>query len=107
MTNKKWISEISSGEHDVLMAGSDRTVYVYDSRTWKAKLKWKSPCKYDIVKLLPTASSPIIYVIGSDNEVMLCDILSSSVYAPPPKEQGLGNTMSETNAGLFFILISI
>lgn len=49
------------------MAGADKTVYVYDTRTWKAKTKWRSPCKFDIVRLLfgTAANSSASCAIGS------------------------------------------
>ena len=67
------------GEHDILTGGADRTIQVYDSRNWRQKLKWRTPCKYDIVKLLPAADETRnrgVYVCGLDNEILLCDVNS-------------------------------
>lgn len=64
-------------ENDVLTAGADRTIQVYDSRTWRPRLNWRSPCKYDIIRLLPASSqsrSRGVYVCGLDNEILLCDV---------------------------------
>lgn len=66
---------------DVLAAGGDRSVQVYDSRNWRLRLNWKSACKYDIVKLLKAPAGPkgqSVYVCGLDNEILLCDISSST-----------------------------
>ena len=65
------------GGYDVLTAGSDKTIQIYDSRNWRLKLKWRTPCKYDVVKLLPacdTTRSRSVYVCGLDNEILLCDV---------------------------------
>ncbi len=62
-----------------MTGGADRTIQVYDSRNWRQKLKWRTPCKYDIVKLLPAADEARngVYVCGLDNEILLCDVNSS------------------------------
>jgi len=66
----------------VATAGSDRTVYVYDTRTWKAKMKWRSPCKNDILHLTPgTLTRQHVYVGGSDNELLLCDLTAGAAGA--------------------------
>jgi hypothetical protein len=79
---KKLIMILSYREsnNSLAVAGSDKIVYLYDSRMMKCRLKWKSPCKYDIVKLLPCCSgSNQLYVAGRDNEVLLCDIETNDI----------------------------
>ena len=76
-------------DNDVLCAGSDRTVQVYDARTWRLRLNWRSPCKYDIIKLLPSASntrSRGVYVCGLDNEILLCDVAGTDQKQPALKK---------------------
>lgn len=55
----------------------DRVVYLFDIRTWKCRQNWRSPCKYDIVHLLPS-SNPLkpwnLYLVGSDNEILLSNV---------------------------------
>jgi hypothetical protein len=68
-------------EYDLYLGGADRNVYVYDIRKWKCRLKWKSPCKYDITKLLLVNSAgnnnisraSHFFLGGGDNEVLQCD----------------------------------
>ncbi len=93
------ITFIYSGTYEVLFAGADRNVYIYDSRTWKSRLKWRSPCKYDIIKIMNAkhdnssnnndnnssnvnsnnnSHNMLAYLVGSDNEIMLCNLLSNT-----------------------------
>lgn len=60
----------------IAVAGADRTVYLYDCRSWRTRLRWRSPCKYDIVKLISANDevSNRIYIAGHDNELFLCDL---------------------------------
>lgn len=78
-----------------MVAGADRNVYIYDTRNWKSLLRWKSPCKFDIIKLIPTVSHTNVqesienpanrrafYMAGLDNEVYLCDLTTSAPFPP-------------------------
>ncbi|CAE7633636.1 unnamed protein product, partial [Symbiodinium microadriaticum] len=63
----------------VVAAGSDRVVRVLDSKTWRSRVKWRAPNKYDIVKLLPgpcpaESSSVSLYLTGRDNEVLRVNV---------------------------------
>jgi hypothetical protein len=56
-------------------------------------LNWRSPCKYDIVKLLPASSESRnrgIYVCGLDNEILLCDVTGADVKADAPRNHRMG-----------------
>ena len=92
---------IRSNEFEFAAAGADKTVYVYDTRTWRARIKWRSPCKFDIIKLMEARSvcsasnrvddiihqadtiqnsgGPFVYLAGWDNEVLLCDLSAGRV----------------------------
>lgn len=82
----------------MLTAGADRTVQVYDSRTWRMRLNWRSPCKYDIIRLLPAQGGRArgIYVCGLDNEVLLCDV--TGVEKKPAVAKGVKRKADEDEA---------
>lgn len=64
-----------SGMNRIAASGSDKTIRIYDCRTWKTITKWKAPHKFDVVKMLPSSNSSLqLYVAGRDNEVLLCDV---------------------------------
>lgn len=76
-------------DNDVIAAGSDRTVQVFDSRNWRLRLNWRSPCKYDIIKLIPASSESRgrgVYVCGLDNEILLCDVSGAEQKEAGPKK---------------------
>jgi hypothetical protein len=82
--------------NDILTAGADRSVQVYDVRTWRPRLNWRSPCKYDIIHLLPASSetrSRGVYVCGLDNEILLCDV--TGVEKQPVQKKGLKRKIME------------
>lgn len=77
LNGKMPIWTICARDYSVLVAGSDRNIYAYDNRTWRSKVKCSSPCKFDIVKLLPSSLSAChFYVGGLDNEVLQVEISS-------------------------------
>jgi hypothetical protein len=52
-------------------------------KTWKSRIKWRTPCKYEAVHLLTghqdqapqdEESWERIYVAGRDNELLLCEV---------------------------------
>jgi hypothetical protein len=58
-------------------------VRVLDGKTWRSRVKWRAPNKYDIAKLLlapPSVSAAVsgsplpLYIAGRDNEVLLCNV---------------------------------
>lgn len=85
----------------MLCAGSDRTVQVYDARTWRLRLNWRSPCKYDIIKLLPAASDSRargVYVCGLDNEILLCDVTGTDLKQPKEQKKGTKRKVDDSQA---------
>lgn len=65
----------------VVASGSDKVVRLLDCKTWRTRVKWRAPNKYDIAKLLegppstsPTTSPLPLYIVGRDNEVLLCNV---------------------------------
>lgn len=79
--SKQSIWSMCCKENEVVLAGADRCVYVYDVRTWKSRLKWRSPCKFDIVKVLPSYLSvdkDFYYIAGHDNEVFLSELSNNN-----------------------------
>ena len=78
----------ASIDYDVLVAGADRNIYVYDQRNWKTKVKCCTPCKFDVVKLIPSfVKKDNYYVAGNDNEIFLYDISLDKFNARPPHEK--------------------
>lgn len=66
-----------SDDHTVLMGGQDKTVYVYDARTWKIRSRWRCPLKYEIIGLQhSTSEKNACYAVGLDNEVICGDYVS-------------------------------
>ena len=57
-------------------------IRVLDGKTWRSRVKWRAPNKYDIVKLVRgpadtrASSSNLLplYIVGRDNEVLYCNI---------------------------------
>jgi len=81
----------SVGEQgDILAAGEDRCLYLYDVRGMKVKARWRSVAKHDVVGLLRSYQAPTarVYVAGMDNELM-----------PVSLEGGKPNKMSTTTSG--------
>lgn len=111
----------------IVTAGSDKIVCIYDSRMLKCRFKWRSPCKYDIAKLIACHSPPrspvggaddaqqlssqerhkhLMYVAGRDNEVLLCDIeindikvRSKSKVPLPYKDRSLAHAEDKARSG--------
>ena len=87
-------------DNDIITAGSDRTVQVYDSRNWRLRLNWRSPCKYDIIKLLPASSESRnrgIYVCGLDNEILLCDVTGVELKESAPNKKGIKRKVDDAD----------
>ena len=80
---------------EILAAGSDRNIYIYDVRNLSKKLKCSTPCKFDVVKILSSSVADKYYVCGHDNEVLVCDISQERYNSRPPHEKhgekGKGN----------------
>ena len=52
-------------------------VRILDCKTWRSRVKWRAPNKFDIVKILPGPTAPgmlPLYLTGRDNEVLLCNV---------------------------------
>ncbi|KDO20654.1 hypothetical protein SPRG_13407 [Saprolegnia parasitica CBS 223.65] len=57
--------------HSIAMGGEDKVAYIYDTRMWKLRNRWRCPLKYDIAYLAFSPSqSSLCYVAGLDNELM-------------------------------------
>ena len=72
---------------EVLVAGSDRNIYVYDVRNLSKKLKCSTPCKFDVVKILPSSLTDVFYICGYDNEMLQFDISLERYNSRPPHDK--------------------
>lgn len=61
--------------------GAEKALQILDMKTWKSRIKWRTPCKYDAVYLLKGCSksgnannNEQVYIAGRDNELLLCEI---------------------------------
>ena len=83
-----WTLCMNQRRNEILAAGSDRNIYIYDIRNLNNKLKCSTPCKFDIVKILSSSSlTDKFYVCGYDNEVLLCDVSRERHNAKPSHEK--------------------
>lgn len=83
---------------DVLVAGADRTVYTFDARTWRPKAKFRSTCKFDIAKLMPSqlaggsssgteSQGTSYFIAGCDNELFVSDIRQIMPHSQERKQE--------------------
>ncbi|OQS07507.1 hypothetical protein THRCLA_00487 [Thraustotheca clavata] len=57
--------------NSIAMGGEDKVAYIYDTRMWKLRNRWRCPLKYDIAFLAFSPNDPkLCYVAGLDNELM-------------------------------------
>ena len=69
------ISHNYNSDYHLYSAGTEKTVLAIDTRTWKSLIKYKTSCKYPIIKLLSSYynysnSNEYVYVAGHDNELL-------------------------------------
>ena len=75
-----WAMTTLGDDGDLVAAGEDRSLYVYDVRTMKVRARWRSAAKHDIVGLMPSCqpSALRLYVAGIDNEVIPVSLLGGA-----------------------------
>jgi hypothetical protein len=101
LNGKMPIWTICARDYSVLVAGADRNIYAYDNRTWRSRVKCSSPCKFDIVKLLPSSlSTSHFYVGGLDNEILQVEILSLQNESGTKDRETIGHPTKRLHADL-------
>jgi hypothetical protein len=75
---------------EVLAAGSEKQVYVFDMRKARPVAKWNTPSKFPIISLLPsTTAGEKMYLAGHDNELMCMDPSQMAQFQSDAKKRDL------------------
>ena len=75
---------------EVLAAGSEKQVYVFDMRKARPVAKWNTPSKFPIISLLPsTSAGEKMYLAGHDNELMCMDPSQMAQFQSDAKKRDL------------------
>ena len=60
---------------NILTASDDRFVYTIEPRNWRVLRRWRTPLKYEPVRLLRSPSrDSLCYIAGLDNDIMCGDV---------------------------------